>query len=175
MAAPCFVSSLVPLSSRSLVNGSRPVYTHSKSGIQPISFQPSPGPPPRSLSRPAISPTWRATPSSALTRTLPPQMSTTPSSSTSRIAHLRSLDSIRSSCSKVFALAEQGQLEYWDLDLSREGAVVDYVCGLIARDYGTNYASIPPHGRWRHFVGGRVDPLLAQWRADRVDEMEVTR
>ncbi|KAI5475905.1 hypothetical protein MNV49_000738 [Pseudohyphozyma bogoriensis] len=95
--------------------------------------------------------------------------------SAEKIAYLRSLPSIRAQCSKVFALAQAGELEYWDLDLSKEGEIVDFVCALIARDYGTDYAAIPPHGRWRHFVGDRVDPLLAKWNADAVDSLEVAR
>ncbi|KAM0746488.1 DUF1688-domain-containing protein [Meredithblackwellia eburnea MCA 4105] len=96
-------------------------------------------------------------------------------SSNPRITYLRSLPSIRAECSKVFAAAQEGKLGYWDLDLSKEQEIVDFVCQLIARDYGTDYSSIPPHGRWRHFVGGRVDPLLAQWSKDNVDSMEVAR
>ena len=85
---------------------------------------------------------------------------TTATSSSDKIAHLRSLASIRERCERVFALGERQQLEYWHLDLSQEPKIVDFVCELIARDYGTDYGSIPPHGRWRHFVGNRVDPLL---------------
>jgi hypothetical protein len=35
------------------------------------------------------------------------------------------------------------------------------------RDFQTNYASIPPHGRWRHIDAGlpRVAPLLDRWRS----------
>lgn len=95
--------------------------------------------------------------------------------SAARISYLRSLPSIRTECAKVFALAEANQLEFWDVDLTKEDAVVDFVCALIARDYGTDYSSIPPHGRWRHFVGGRVDPLLAKWCADGVGALEVAR
>ncbi|GAA6014929.1 hypothetical protein JCM10207_002230 [Rhodosporidiobolus poonsookiae] len=97
------------------------------------------------------------------------------SSNAAKIAYLRSLPSIRERCAKVFALAEQGKLDYWTLDLSRESAIVDFVCELIARDYGTDYDSIPPHGRWRHFVGGRVDPLLEKWEQDNVDPLEKAR
>lgn len=93
----------------------------------------------------------------------------------SKIDYLRSLPSIRARCSRVFELAEAGRLDYWDLDLTKEASIVDFVCELIARDYGTSYESIPPHGRWRHFVGGRVDPLLEAWRKENVDEMEVAR
>ncbi|KAK4698982.1 hypothetical protein P7C70_g7288, partial [Phenoliferia sp. Uapishka_3] len=97
------------------------------------------------------------------------------SSPSARITYLRSLPSIRTECAKVFALAESNQLEYWDVDLTQEPKIVDFVCSLIERDYGTNYASIPPHGRWRHFVGGRVDPLLARWGSDNVEAIEVAR
>lgn len=92
-----------------------------------------------------------------------------------KIAYLRSLPSIRAQCSKVFALAEAGKLDFWDLDLTKESEIVDFVCELIARDYGVDYSSIPPHGRWRHFVGGRVDPLLSAWEKDGVDTFEIGR
>ncbi|GAA5822125.1 hypothetical protein JCM3770_000417 [Rhodotorula araucariae] len=91
------------------------------------------------------------------------------------IAYLRSLPSIRERCGRVFALAEAGKLDYWTLDLAQEDKIVEFVCGLIARDFGTDYASIPPHGRWRHFVGGRVDPLLAAWDAAAVNPLEQAR
>lgn len=97
------------------------------------------------------------------------------STSASQIAHLRSLPSIRERCGQVFALAQADQLDFWHLDLSKQPEIVSFVCSLIARDYGTDYASIPPHGRWRHFVGDRVSPLLAQWDAENVPPIEVAR
>jgi hypothetical protein len=97
------------------------------------------------------------------------------SSNASKIAYLRSLPSIRERCAKVFALAEQGKLDYWTLDLTQESKIVDFVCELIARDYGTDYDWIPPHGRWRHFVGDRVDPLLEQWESENLDPLEKAR
>lgn len=93
----------------------------------------------------------------------------------SRIAYLRSLPSIRDRCGQVFALAESNQLDFWTLDLAKQPEIVDFVCSLIARDYGTDYASIPPHGRWRHFVGDRVAPLLAKWDKENVPTIEVAR
>ncbi|GAA6037792.1 hypothetical protein JCM8097_005039 [Rhodosporidiobolus ruineniae] len=96
-------------------------------------------------------------------------------SDSSKIAYLRSLPSIRERCTRVFALAQSNKLDYWTLDLSQEGKIVDFVCELIARDYGTDYDSIPPHGRWRHFVGDRVDPLLQKWEEDNVDPLEKAR
>lgn len=92
-----------------------------------------------------------------------------------RINYLRSLPSIRTRCSKVFDRVASSQSKYWTLDLSQEQVIVDYICGIIARDYGTDYNSIPPHGRWRHFVGNRIDPMLASWRSSKVDEVEIAR
>ena len=47
------------------------------------------------------------------------------------------------------------------------------------RDFKTNYASIPPHGRWRHIDAGlpRVGPLLEQWRSsqDPPSDKEITK
>ncbi|SGY79567.1 BQ5605_C008g05165 [Microbotryum silenes-dioicae] len=95
--------------------------------------------------------------------------------SVSPVSYLRSLPSIRARCSEVFALAEADQLQYWTLDLSQQPKIVDFVCSLIERDYGTNYASIPPHGRWRHFVGDRIEPLLTKWHSDNVNDLEIAR
>ncbi|GAA6058862.1 hypothetical protein JCM10212_002806 [Sporobolomyces blumeae] len=97
-------------------------------------------------------------------------------SSANKVAHLRSLDAIRERCQRVFDLAPLDQLDYWTVDLSQEAKIVDFVCELIERDYGTDYDSIPPHGRWRHFVGNRVDPLLDAWDRDpHVDDLEKAR
>mgnify|MGYP003873638071 CR=1 FL=1 len=98
-----------------------------------------------------------------------------PASNADTIAYLRSLPSIRERCGRVFALAEAGKLDYWTVDLAQQDKIVEFVCGLIARDFGTDYASIPPHGRWRHFVGGRVDPLLSAWDDAAVDPLEKAR
>ncbi|PWN47081.1 DUF1688-domain-containing protein [Violaceomyces palustris] len=83
-----------------------------------------------------------------------------------KVAYLRSLPSIRERCSKVFSLAQQGKLDYFDYDVSKESEVVDYCASIIERDFGTDYASIPPHGRWRHFDVGplpRITTLLSRW------------
>jgi len=47
----------------------------------------------------------------------------------------------------------------------------------LKRDYGPDYKSVPPHGRWQHFdVGGRprIDQLLASWPSQ-IDAQERTR
>ncbi|EPQ28768.1 uncharacterized protein PFL1_03571 [Pseudozyma flocculosa PF-1] len=83
------------------------------------------------------------------------------------VAYLRSLPSIRERCRKVFEVASTSDgLEYLRYDASRESAVVDFCISIMQRDFGTNYASIPPHGRWRHFDVGplpRITTLLSQW------------
>ncbi|KAM0788710.1 hypothetical protein ACM66B_002805 [Microbotryomycetes sp. NB124-2] len=91
------------------------------------------------------------------------------------IGYLKSLESIRDRCNKVFELAQRDELDYWTIDLSKQDEIVSFVCQLIERDYGTDYDSIPPHGRWRHFVGNRIEPLLKQWDTQKVDRIEVAR
>jgi hypothetical protein len=49
---------------------------------------------------------------------------------------------------------------------------------LLQRDFGTNIASILPHGRWRHFdaVGlPRITTLLAKFHADKTSPLEAAR
>jgi hypothetical protein len=91
------------------------------------------------------------------------------------VAYLRSLKSVRERCSAVFALAEKNKLEFWDLDLSKEDEVVEFCAGLIKRDFGTDYDAIPPHGRWRHFLSGRIEPLIDEWRSQNVETIEIAR
>ena len=91
------------------------------------------------------------------------------------VAYLRSLKSVRERCSAVFALAEQNKLDYWDVDLSRESEVVEFCASLISRDFGEKYDDIPPHGRWRHFLSGRIEPLIDEWRSANVETVEIAR
>ncbi|OAV96117.1 hypothetical protein, variant [Puccinia triticina 1-1 BBBD Race 1] len=94
--------------------------------------------------------------------------------------YLKSLGSIRERCQQVFNLTvDQDQLEFWSVDQSTLPSIVDFCSYLISRDYGANYQSIPPHGRWRHFLANerdRISPLLEQWSADSsVDPVETGR
>lgn len=91
------------------------------------------------------------------------------------VAYLRSLKSVRERCSAVFALAEQNKLDFWDVDLSKEEEVVEFCASLIKRDFGERYDDIPPHGRWRHFLTGRVEPAIDEWRASNVETIEIAR
>lgn len=54
----------------------------------------------------------------------------------SEVAYLQSLPSVRERCSKVFELAESNQLDYWDVNLSKEADVVDFTCDLIKVSLG---------------------------------------
>ncbi|KAG2050808.1 DUF1688-domain-containing protein [Suillus hirtellus] len=88
----------------------------------------------------------------------------------SQAAYLRTLPAIRERCSNVHAMAQQGKLEYFDYSPDRESSVVNYCLEIMKRDFpaadgGVDFASIPPHGRWRHLDAGksRIAPLMAKW------------
>lgn len=91
------------------------------------------------------------------------------------VEELKKLYTIRTKCQQVFELGQADKLDYWTLDFTKEGTIVDFICSLILRDYGHDYDSIPPHGRWRHFLFNgqdRISPLLEEWREQRVDREE---
>ncbi|CCG83146.1 Conserved fungal protein [Taphrina deformans PYCC 5710] len=90
------------------------------------------------------------------------------------VAYLKSLHSIRERSQKVYA--QRHRLQHFDFHEGNIQNVVKFVLSIIKRDYGSDYGSIPPHGRWQHFeVGGRkrVDELLATFSA--IDATERTR
>ncbi|CAR22603.1 URC4/urg3 family protein [Lachancea thermotolerans CBS 6340] len=95
------------------------------------------------------------------------------------VEYLKSIKSVRDTTSQVFNFAvSNGGGHYFDLDLGQMPRVADFLCEIVKRDYGTEYASIPPHGRWQHLNHGhpgRVEGLIAQWRDSGVDEVEVAR
>lgn len=96
----------------------------------------------------------------------------------SKSQYLLSIPSVRERCSLVFAKALSNELTNFDTDLAKIPSLVDYLSQIIARDYGTDYTSIPPHGRWQHFnVGGvaRVEALVAAWEAAQVSPTEITK
>ncbi|KAI0088335.1 DUF1688-domain-containing protein [Irpex rosettiformis] len=93
--------------------------------------------------------------------------------------YLRTLPAIRERCSRVHALAKEGKLQYFEYHPEKEDGVASFCIDIIQRDFGTNYASIPPHGRWRHLDAGRarVEPLIEQWKAspEPPSEKEIAR
>ncbi|KAJ7216303.1 hypothetical protein GGX14DRAFT_441079 [Mycena pura] len=82
-------------------------------------------------------------------------------------AYLRTLPSIRERCTRVFDLAKQGKLQYFNYHPDKEPDLTAFCVDIIKRDFGTDYTQIPPHGRWRHLDAGRarIEPLIDQWEA----------
>ncbi|EGO00984.1 hypothetical protein SERLA73DRAFT_29000, partial [Serpula lacrymans var. lacrymans S7.3] len=74
----------------------------------------------------------------------------TTTSAQEQAVYLRTLPSIRDRCTKVYELGKLGKLEYFEYHPQKETDVVAFCEQIIKRDFGTNLASIPPHGRWRH-------------------------
>ncbi|KAK9471407.1 uncharacterized protein V1510DRAFT_368176 [Dipodascopsis tothii] len=98
--------------------------------------------------------------------------------SPSKAQYLRSLPSVRARAQLVLAKAKVNALTNFDVDWTGFGAAVDYVVGVIKRDFAGRYAEIPPHGRWQHFnVGGvpRVETLVAEWEGAGADATEVAK
>ncbi|KAG8859734.1 hypothetical protein FRB96_004308 [Tulasnella sp. 330] len=97
----------------------------------------------------------------------------------STVTYLRSLPAIRDRCSRVYELAKQGKLEYFDYHPEKEKEVVDFCAEIIQRDFGTNYHSIPPHSRWRHLDAGkpRIQPLIDSWKAasPQIPDLEIAK
>ncbi|KAL5050972.1 hypothetical protein BDW71DRAFT_171996 [Aspergillus fruticulosus] len=95
------------------------------------------------------------------------------------ISHLLTLQAVRSKAHLVLDLANQNALNHFDYHPERLDETVEYVIGIIQRDFGPNaYNTIPPHGRWQHFdVGGvpRIDRLLAKWSERGYDDIEKVR
>lgn len=114
--------------------------------------------------------------------------------------YLLTLPAIRDRCSQVHDLAKEGKLEYFEYHPENEKKVADFCLQIIQvtrvlvlsqdlltvsrpvakqSDFQTNYASIPPHGRWRHIDAGlpRVEPLLRRWRSspDPPSDREITK
>jgi hypothetical protein len=110
--------------------------------------------------------------------------------------YLLTLESVREQASHVFGAAVAGQLNNFDYHACRLDATADYVVSLILvylfitsiRCAETNaiqrdckpedFDKIPPHGRWQHFNAGgvpRLEPLIDEWRAGSVDEIEIAR
>ncbi|KAF8839457.1 DUF1688-domain-containing protein [Paxillus ammoniavirescens] len=87
------------------------------------------------------------------------------SSPRARAMYLRTLPSIRERCTQVHDLAKEGQLQYFHYDPGREEAVIEFCASIMERDFSNEFASIPPHGRWRHLDAGRrrIEPMLLSW------------
>ncbi|EIM87514.1 DUF1688-domain-containing protein [Stereum hirsutum FP-91666 SS1] len=97
----------------------------------------------------------------------------------SKVEYLRTLPAIRERCGRVHDLAKQGRLQYFDYHPEQEDAAAEYCLQIIKRDFGNDYSSIPPHGRWRHLDAGipRVQPLIEKWNSSNSppDQKEITK
>ncbi|GJJ14595.1 hypothetical protein Clacol_008861 [Clathrus columnatus] len=104
------------------------------------------------------------------------QLTTFTSTPQGAAAYLKTLPAIRERCSRVHDLAKQGKLEYFDYAPDKEDQVAEFCVNIIKRDFGSNYQSIPPHGRWRHFDidKPRIDELLTNW-SDSISDLEVCK
>ncbi|KAK0383677.1 hypothetical protein NLU13_9588 [Sarocladium strictum] len=91
--------------------------------------------------------------------------------------YLRSLGAVRERSSIIMTKAVRNNLKHFDVDFSKLSNVVQFVSGLIKRDFDAPFTSIPPHGRYQHFcVGGRdrIAQLLSTWPSE-VDNTERCR
>lgn len=93
------------------------------------------------------------------------------------VGYLRSLGAVRERCSIILDKATRNELNHFDVDLDKLPDVVNFVAGLIKRDYEAPFTTIPGHGRYQHFcVGGRdrIAHLLSTW-PESVDSTERCR
>ncbi|WWC60301.1 uncharacterized protein I303_102870 [Kwoniella dejecticola CBS 10117] len=81
------------------------------------------------------------------------------------VTYLRSLEAIRDRSSQVYELGKKGKLDHWEFDEEKLDGVVDYCINIIKRDFGSDYAKIPPHCRRNHFLSpdnDRISNLLSR-------------
>ena len=75
-------------------------------------------------------------------------------SKTSDARALLSAEAVRSRADEAFALAADGKLDDWTLNLDALPACANFVADVVRKRYPT--LDVPFHARWRHFVfGGR--------------------
>jgi GTP cyclohydrolase II len=83
---------------------------------------------------------------------------------------LRTLDSVRLRCTKVFQLAQKGKTHHFDVDLSKLPATVDLVIDVTKKNY-PSLDAIPYHSRWRHLNPADLDPMVAKWPVDKKEQV----
>ncbi|WVQ79123.1 hypothetical protein IAT38_001218 [Cryptococcus sp. DSM 104549] len=80
------------------------------------------------------------------------------------VTYIRSLEAVRDRSSQVYELGKQGKLDHWVFNEAKLNDCVEYCAKIIARDFGTDYAAIPPHCRRNHFItpgNNRITTLLS--------------
>ncbi|KIR55380.1 hypothetical protein I315_01966 [Cryptococcus gattii Ru294] len=81
------------------------------------------------------------------------------------VTYLRSLEAVRDRSKQVYKLGVDGKLDHWMLDEGKLADIAEYCSNIIKRDFGTDYASIPPHCRRGHFItpsNNRISTLLTK-------------
>ncbi|OXG14982.1 hypothetical protein C367_05644 [Cryptococcus neoformans Ze90-1] len=81
------------------------------------------------------------------------------------VTYLRSLEAVRDRSKQVYNLGVDGKLDHWTFDEAKLADIADYCSKIIERDFGVDYASIPPHCRRSHFntpSNNRIATLLAK-------------
>lgn len=91
-----------------------------------------------------------------------------------QVTYLRSLPSIRDSCHRVLALANQDQLPHFSIVESKVLALAEYIVSVIRQSYPTpDEAKVPFHSRWRHFETGnpnRVEMMTSSWSCSKLEK-----
>ncbi len=82
----------------------------------------------------------------------------------SAIASLRTTTAIRDRAAALYAIAQQDQLTYFQLDGDRWDAVTDYVERITRQAYPD--LGIPFHSRWRHFPAATLTAVLGDRRGE---------
>lgn len=87
------------------------------------------------------------------------------------LSDLRSLESIRDRCGKIFKLAEQGKTKHFTLDMTKMPSLVDFVIDVTKKTY-PDISQIPYHSRWRHFNDDDVNKMVTHWHCDEVEKVK---
>ncbi len=87
------------------------------------------------------------------------------------IEYLRSTQAIRDRCNALFALAEQNQLEHFQLDLDQLDRTAAYVLEVMRSAYPD--LQVPFHSRWRHFAPSHIAGLTE--KLAKIDPLEQAR
>jgi len=85
-----------------------------------------------------------------------------------RASGLLHAHAVRARAQRLLALALDGRLEDWMVDLDRLAPTADFVAGVVRERYPQ--LSVPVHSRWRHFVFGNRDlwsqiVVAANWKS----------
>jgi hypothetical protein len=77
-------------------------------------------------------------------------------------------DAVRATAQRLLAVALDGSLEDWTVDLDQLAPTADFVAGVVRERYPR--LDVPVHSRWRHFVFGSRDlwdeiVIGAKWKS----------